>query len=85
MPDLTSQITQEISRAIVKLGGDPQEVNLADKWQVNYALVLLNADVYLLAVVGSWHTTLSDEEVLADVKAWNEGGPDALRGKSFGG
>jgi hypothetical protein len=37
---LTEAITQEIAKAITKLGGDPEGVNLSDSWQVNRVLAL---------------------------------------------
>jgi hypothetical protein len=76
---LTEVITQEIAKAITKLGGDPQSVNLSDSWQVNRVLEFLGADIYLLATVGSWGDTITDEQVLAELRSWNEGeslGPD---------
>jgi hypothetical protein len=38
------------------------------------ALERLGADVGLLAVVGSIGDTMSDEDVLQDLKLWNKGG-----------
>jgi hypothetical protein len=37
------------------------------------SLVLLGADNGLLGTVGSWGESLPDEDVLANLKAWNEG------------
>ncbi len=36
------------------------------------ALVLLNADDGLLGTIGSWGSSLPDEDVLANLKGWNE-------------
>jgi len=36
--DLAGQITEEIAKAIRKLGGDPSPVILTDTWQVNRVL-----------------------------------------------
>jgi hypothetical protein len=71
---LTEAITQEIARAIRKLGGDPTGVNLSDSWQVNRVLEFLGADIYLLTTVGSWGDTITDEQVLDDLRTWNDGG-----------
>jgi hypothetical protein len=71
---LTEAITQEIAKAIRKLGGDPDGVALTDVWQVNRVLEFLGADIYLLATVGSWGDTLPDEQVLDDLRTWNDGG-----------
>ena len=71
--DLTPQISQEIAIAIGKLGGNPRAVSLMDKWQVNCLLVCLRADVHLLATIGSWRDTASDEQILDHLRTWNEG------------
>lgn len=42
--------------------------------QIGVALEKLGAQSDLLAVVGSWKSTMSDEDTLSDLKAWNEGG-----------
>jgi hypothetical protein len=75
---LTEAITQEIAKAIRKLGGDPAGVNLRDSWQVNRVLEFLGADIYLLTTVGSWRDTLTDEQVLAELRTWNAGGRSHL-------
>ncbi len=36
------------------------------------ALVLLGADSDLLGTVGSWGSSLPDEDVIANLKGWNE-------------
>lgn len=77
--DLTPEITAEIARAITKLGGDPTAVDLTDTWQVNRTLEFLGADIYLLCTVGSWKDTMSDEEVLRDLREWSVEGEQALR------
>jgi hypothetical protein len=56
------------------LGGNPDTLDLADTWQVNHTLEFLGADIYLMATVGSWRDTLSDEQVLVDLRTWNTGG-----------
>jgi hypothetical protein len=71
--DLTEEIVIEIAFAIKKLGGEPGALNLTDTWAVNRLLEFLGADIYLMATVGSWRDTLSDDEVLADLRRWNRG------------
>ena len=71
--DLTEQIVIEVAFAIRKLGGEPGALNLTDTWAVNRLLEFLGADIYLRATVGSWRDTLSDEEVLEDLRTWNRG------------
>jgi hypothetical protein len=71
--DLTEEIAREIAFAIRKLGGKPGALNLTDSWAVNRLLKFLGADIYLMATVGCWRDTLSDDEVLADLRRWNRG------------
>lgn len=42
------------------------------KSELYRALVLLGADNGLLGAVGSWGESLPDEEVLQNLKGWNE-------------
>ena len=72
-PDLTPAITTEIARAIRTLGGNPERLDLTDTWQVNRTLEFLGADIYLMATVGSWQDTLTNQEVLDDLLTWNAG------------
>jgi hypothetical protein len=72
--DVTAAIQREIAQAIKTLGGDPRTVNLADSWQVTRVLEFLGADIYLLTTVGSWGDTLTDEQVLKELRDWNGGG-----------
>jgi hypothetical protein len=62
-PAFTKEITAEIERAIRTLGGDPDTLDLTDTWQVNRTLEFLGADVYIMATIGSWRDTLTDEEI----------------------
>ena len=48
------------------------EIDLKIVQEINYALSLLGAKSDLLGTVGSWKDTLSDEDVLVGLKAWNE-------------
>jgi hypothetical protein len=82
-PNLTDQIVQEIAIAIRKLGGNPDTLNLTDTWRVNRVLEFGGADIYLLCAIGSWRDTASDEQVLDDLRTWNEGGSKALKGISL--
>jgi hypothetical protein len=78
--DLADAIKLELAKAITKLGGDSAGVNLADTWQVNRVLEFLGADIYLMATVGSWGDTMTDEQVFTELRFWNAGGslaPDA--------
>jgi hypothetical protein len=72
-PDLTTAITTEIACSIRTLGGNPETLDLTDAWQVNRTLGFLGADIYLMATVGSWQDTLTDQEVLDDLLTWNAG------------
>lgn len=83
MSDLTNQIIEEIEQAIDKLGGSVGRFDLTNTWKVNRVLEFLNADAYLLCTVGSWKDTLSDAEVLHDLRAWNQGESRALKPVSF--
>jgi hypothetical protein len=69
--NMTEEIVIEIAFAIRKLGGEPGALNLTDAWAVNHLLEFLGADIYLMTTVGSWRDTLSDDEVLADLRRWN--------------
>jgi hypothetical protein len=44
-------------------------------------LVLLGAGSDLLGTVGSWGDSLSDQDVLDNLKAWNEGTVRDLKGR----
>jgi len=77
---LTNQICDEIAMAILKLGGNPETVNLRDVWRVNRVLEFLGADAYLLATIGCWgDSLLSDAQVLDHVRGWNRCGSKALK------
>lgn len=40
--------------------------------EIYRALVLLGAESDLLGVIGSWRESLPNEDVLAEIRAWNE-------------
>jgi len=46
---------------------------------VNRFLESRGADIYLLCAIGSWKDTISDEEVLRDLKEWLLAAEEALR------
>ena len=81
--NLTGQICAEIAKAIRKLGGSVNALDLTNIWKVTRVLEFLNADAYLMCTVGGWRETLSDAEVLADLQAWNQYGSKALKKKTF--
>jgi hypothetical protein len=47
-------------------------VNPEIKSEIYRSLVLLGAESDLLSTVGSWGESLPDEDVLANLKAWND-------------
>jgi hypothetical protein len=47
-------------------------MNYEIKEELYRALVLLGADNGLLGTVASWGDSLTDEDVLANLKGWNE-------------
>jgi hypothetical protein len=49
-----------------------QNINREVVGELYRALVLLGADNDLLGTVGSWGRELPDEDVLANLKGWNE-------------
>lgn len=49
-----------------------QTVNREVVGELYRALVLLGADNDLLGTVGSWGNSLPDEDILANLKGWNE-------------
>jgi len=70
----TPAITGEYSRPLTTIGVKPMQTNRNREIieELYRALVLLGADSDLLATVGSWGDSLPDEDVLANLKAWNE-------------
>jgi hypothetical protein len=69
--DIHRQIVYEIKRAIRFLGAEPEAMRLSTPKQCYEALEKLGAHPHLLANVGSWKDTLSDEDVLETMKTWN--------------
>lgn len=47
--------------------------------ELYHSLALLGARSDLLSVVGSWGDSLSDDQVLATIRAWNEATADELK------
>ena len=67
-------IRREILKAAAWVGGPPEllaRLRGASKRQLYDALESLNADRQLLAAVGAWRETWSDDEVLAGLREWN--------------
>jgi hypothetical protein len=89
--DLTPEILAEIRRVLERfsvqfIGKDelPKgkkifNLDLTDTAQVNQFLESRGADMYLLYTIGSWKDTISDQEVLHDLREWLRGGEQALR------
>jgi hypothetical protein len=67
-------IRREILKAVQWLGGSPKllaSLRGASKRQLYDALELRGADRELLATVGSWLDTWTDDQVLAALREWN--------------
>jgi hypothetical protein len=67
-------IRREILKAVEWLGASPKLVASlrgASKRRLYDALELLGADRELLATVGSWLDTWTDDEVLTALREWN--------------
>lgn len=78
--DLTPEIVIEIRRVLERFGANKEEqIDPANSQQVNQFLESRGADIYLLCTIGSWKDTISDEEVLSDLRDWLRGGEQALR------
>lgn len=77
--DLTEEITRAIAQVVVKLGADPNGIDLTDSQAVNRVLEQHGADIYVMCAIGSWRDTMTNEEVLQDLNAWLRDGESALR------
>jgi hypothetical protein len=67
-------IRREILKAAEWLGGSPEllaSLRGASKCQLYDALESLTADRELLATVGAWLETWTNDEVLAGLREWN--------------
>jgi hypothetical protein len=74
MTEVEREIRSEIAKAVRHLGGSPQLVATIEgktKDEMYDAAESLGADRYLLATIGSWGDTLTDDRVLANLKKWN--------------
>jgi hypothetical protein len=76
--DLTPQITAEIRRVLDRFGIGA-DLDLTDTSAVNHILESRGADIYLLCTIGSWKDTMSDQQVLQDLRDWLRHGEAALR------
>jgi sugar phosphate isomerase/epimerase len=83
--DFTSEIITEIRRVLERFGVEfTGQLDLTNPHAVNRCLESRGADIYLLCAIGSWKDTISDEEVLRDLREWLRAGEEALRpGPSF--
>jgi len=77
--DLTSEILAELRRVIERYGIESDGLDLTDTQALNRLLESHGADIYLLCTIGSWHDTMTDEEVLQDLRDWLNKGPETLR------
>jgi hypothetical protein len=78
--DLTAEIVAEIRRVLTRFSfADDIEIDPTNSQQVNQFLESRGADIYLLCTIGSWKDTISDEEVLSDLRDWLREGEQALR------
>jgi hypothetical protein len=68
-------ILDELCKAAERLGADGDRIRALPRAELYDALEDLEADRFLLAIVGSWGDTLSDDQVLAAVQRWNRGEP----------
>lgn len=69
-PDLTPEITAQIRLVLERFGVHTPDLDLTDTARVVRLLEACGADIYLRATIGSWKDTLTDEEVLQDLKDW---------------
>ena len=77
MTEIEREIRSEIAKAVRELGGSAELVATIEgktKEEMYDAAERLGADRYLLAAMGSWRGTLTDKQVLADLREWNAGG-----------
>jgi len=75
MTEIEQLIRREIATAIERLGGTPRWLENATPEQLYKLAEQCGAERYLLGVIGSWGDTLSDEEVLDDLRHLNAGRP----------
>jgi hypothetical protein len=72
---MSNPILDELCHAAERLGGNAERIRALSRAEIYDALEDLDADRYLLAVVGSWGDTLDDDQVLASLQRWNRGEP----------
>ena len=77
--DLTSEILAELRRVLHKFCIASLGLDLTDTQAVNQLLQSRGADIYLLCTIGSWRDTMTDDEVLQDLRDWLHKGPNSLR------
>jgi len=76
--DLTPEILAELRRVLERFG-ESDGLDLTDTQALNRLLESRGADIYLLCTIGSWRDTMTDEEVLQDLRDWLQKGPETLR------
>lgn len=73
--DHQGAILEELCKAAERLGGDGDRIRALPRAEIYDAFEDLEADRFLLGIVGSWGDTLNDEQVLAGLQRWNRGEP----------
>jgi hypothetical protein len=68
-------ILDELCRAAERLGADGERIRALPRAEIYDALEDLEADRFLLGIVGSWGDTLNDDQVLVALQRWNRGEP----------
>lgn len=76
MTEIEREIRSEIAKAVRRLGASPELVATIEgkaKEEMYEAAERLGADHQMLAMISSWGGTLTDEQVLFDLREWNTG------------
>jgi hypothetical protein len=71
---MSRKIVHEISVGLKDLGADSKLLDKVNAWPVDEiytAAENLGAPAMLLAFIGSWGDTLTDEEVLEELQGWD--------------
>jgi hypothetical protein len=71
---ISRKIVAEISIALKEIGADSKLLDNVKTWPVDKiysASEDMAAPAMLLAFIGSWGDTLTDEEVLQELQGWN--------------
>lgn len=73
--DHPSAILDELCKAAERLGVEGDRIRALPRAEIYDAFEDLEADRFLLGIVGSWGDTLEDDQVLAALQRWNRGEP----------